>query len=112
MKKIKIPEYDVISPSIQRDAYLGWNYKAKICENLYLLIEYYNYHFVGQEKVDNPCWVFSFCDFDKHAISRVFIPTSIGNEKSYRVGVVWLLRESKKIGKELCSLVDNLELAY
>ena len=112
MKKIKIPEYDVIAPSIESDAFIGWKYKARIYENLYFLIEYVNYQVIGQEKVKNPFWVFSFCNDKEQPISRVFVPTSIGNEKSYRVGIVWLLRESKKIGKELCSLADNLELAY
>ena len=60
MKKIKIPEYDVIAPSIESDAYIGWKYKARIYENLYFLIEYVNYQVIGQEKVKNPFWVFSY----------------------------------------------------
>lgn len=120
MEPIKIPRYDIIAPSLNNNSFIGWQYKVKIYEDIYLLIQYVNIPLPCLDErcslqlpKTTPIWHFSFCAEDETPITSHRFQCVKGQEElGYQAGIDWALKESKKVGKAFDSIEKYMKLIY
>lgn len=112
-KKIKIPTYEVIKPSIVKTSVVGWHYETDVVEEtdcccaVGIKIVYLNLNLFVQD--EQPAWKFSVT-VGGHTFACIIL-TAEDPELSYRKGLKWLLMTFERLGKDLSRVHEKLQIA-
>lgn len=112
-KKIKIPTYEIIRPSIVKTSVNGWHYEADVieatdcCSAIGIKIDFLNLNLFIQD--EQPAWNFSMT-VGNHVFACIMLSAE-DPETSYRTGLSWLLKMFEHLCKETSQVREKLEIA-